>query len=463
MSYRRPLDEGGAGPALTTESSTPSELTPPLGISWLNRDLIWLFVLRVLRSLSQGYLGIILPLYLVALGYGAEALGVLLAVSAVEAAAVSTVIGVLADRFGRKLFLVVISLLLAFGAFGFSLAHSFVWIVVFAAIGSIGRGGALAGGAWGPFYPAVQALVAEHSSDENRTTVFGAFSFVGVMAGAAGSALAALPSLLRHFTGLDELIGYRILFVATGVLNVAMALAVFPINENRALELELADELARQRQRERRERPREGLTLGLSSNSWRLVTRFMITNATNGLAIGMLGPIVVYWFYRRFGVNSAQLAGVFFAMNLVTAIPYLMAGRLALWLGSVRSVVATRAVSSVLMFAVVVMPTFGLAALVYGIRAVFNVLSIPVRQSYLMGVIDPAERSSASGFANFPSQVTSALGPYMAGYFMEHLMLSLPLEFAAVMQGLNTVLYYLFFRNVFPPEELDAAEARKKE
>ena len=50
----------------------------------------------------------------------------------------------------------------------------------------------------------------------------------------------------------------------------------------------------------------------------------------------------------------------------------------------------------------------------------------------------------------------------MAGYFMEHLMLSLPLEFAAAMQGLNTVLYYLFFRNVYPPEEIEEAEARKK-
>jgi hypothetical protein len=196
----------------------------------------------------------------------------------------------------------------------------------------------------------------------------------------------------------------------------------------------------------------------MSRESWRLVIRFMITNSTNGLAIGMLGPIVVYWFYRRFGVNAAQLAGVFFVMNVVTAVPYLMAGRLALWLGSVRAVVATRGISTVLLFAVVAMPTFGLAALIYGIRAVFNVLSIPVRQSFLMGVIDPAERSSASGMANFPSQVTSAVGPYMAGYFMEHLLLSLPLEFAAVMQGINTVLYYYFFRNVYPPEEMDGRE-----
>lgn len=107
-----------------------------------------------------------------------------------------------------------------------------------------------------------------------------------------------------------------------------------------------------------------------------------------------------------------------------------------------------------------VVPTFGLAATLYGVRALFNLLSIPVRQSYLMGIIDPAERSSAAGFANFPSQVTSAISPYLAGYFMEHLTLALPLEFAAAMQGLNTFLYWFFFRNVYPPEELDAGAAK---
>jgi hypothetical protein len=186
----------------------------------------------------------------------------------------------------------------------------------------------------------------------------------------------------------------------------------------------------------------------------------MITNSTNGLAIGMLGPFVVYWFYRRFGASSGELAGVFFIINLVSSIPYLAAGRIALMLGSVRAVVITRTISTVLLFGVVMVPTFGLAAILYGVRALFNLLSIPVRQSYLMGVIDPAERASASGFASFPSQATSAIGPYLAGYFMEHLALALPLEFAAAMQGLNTFLFWIFFRNVYPPEELDSGAAK---
>ena len=436
----------------------PGLLEPPngglLGIAWLNRDLAWLFVLRVLRSIPQGYLGILLPLYLVALGYRAVALGTLLAFSAIVAAGVSMLVGVLADRFGGKNCLAAISIMLAIGAIGFAFARSFTGLVVFASLGSIGRGGALAGGAWGPFYPAVQPLVAESSTDYNRTTVFGAFSFVGVIVAAAGTLFAGLPQLLHRVAGTPELETYRMLFILAGLLGLAMALAVIPVRERRTVEPSsgrgnggAASALPASAA------PARGY-LGLSRESWRLVVRFMITNTTNGLAIGMLGPIVVYWFYLRFGVGSAQLAEFFFVLNLVSALPYLMAGRLAMMLGSVRAVVVTRAISTVLLFLVVMMPSFWLAAALYGMRAIFNMLSIPVRQSYLMGVIPPAERSSASGFANFPSQVMSAASPYIAGQFMEHLYVSLPLEFAAAMQALNTFLYWIFFRNVLPPEEM---------
>ncbi|HUY26991.1 MAG TPA: MFS transporter [Candidatus Binataceae bacterium] len=443
---------GGGDPE--RKFAAPELLEPPdgglLGIAWLNRDLAWLFVLRVLRSISQGYLGIILPLYLVALGYGAVALGTLLGVSAIAAAGISTLTGVLADRFGRKNFLVIISVMMGLGAIGFAFARSFTWIVIFAAIGSIGRGGALAGGAWGPFYPAVQALVAERTTDYNRTRVFGAFSFVGVAAAAAGTLLAGLPSVLHRVAATPEIDTYRILFIFAGLLGIAMAFAVIPVHEDRAA-ARLAREVAASAAA-RSDAP--ALRLGMSRASWRLIIRFMITNATNGLAIGMLGPFVVYWFYRRFGVGAAELAEAFFVLNLVSAAPYLMAGRLALMLGSVRSIVVTRGISTVLLFMVVLMPTFFWAAVIYGVRAIFNMMSIPVRQSYLMGVIPPAERSSASGLSNFPSQVMSAVGPYIAGLFMEHLYLSLPLEFAAVMQALNTFLYWAFFRNVLPPEEM---------
>jgi len=72
MSFRLPVETPAAESAPDRTSATQGQVAAPpiLGISWLNGDLMWLFVLRVLRSISQGYLGIILPLYLAALGYG---------------------------------------------------------------------------------------------------------------------------------------------------------------------------------------------------------------------------------------------------------------------------------------------------------------------------------------------------------------------------------------------------------
>ena len=37
---------------------------------------------------------------------------------------------------------------------------------------------------------------------------------------------------------------------------------------------------------------------------------------------------------------------------------------------------------------------------------------------------------------------------------MQHLWLEMPLELAATLQGINAALYYFFFRNVRPPEEI---------
>ena len=450
--------------SITQERATDIAATPfaphapggLLGLDWLNRDLFWLFVLRVLRSFAQGFLGIITPLYIAMLGYDAIHLGILFAIAAVVSAMISGAIGILADRFGRKTFLVLISLMMGAGGVMFALTRSFVLIVLAGALGSIGRGGALGGAAWGPFYPAAQALIAEQASDERRTTVFGALAFVGVTSAAIGSLLAAIPHLFQHLFAIPVLDGYRALFLLTGPFGIAMALAVLPVRElhsgtSRASRVTQAamDPPARAAAEPRPERR----LFGISARSWSLIWRFMVTNATNGAAVGMLGPFVVYWFYRRFSVTSTELAELFFVLNLVSAIPYLLAGRIALAFGSVRSVVITRAIATVLLFVVVLMPTFLLAAAVYTLRMIFNVLSVPVRQSYLMGVIDPSERASAAGLASFPSQVTSAVGPYFAGYFMQNFALGLPLEFAAAMQALNTLLYWLFFRNIYPPEE----------
>jgi MFS family permease len=466
---------------------------------WLNRDLAFLFGGRGLRSLTQAYLAVIVPLYLAQLGFSAEQLGIVFTAAAIASAILAAAVGFLSDRFGRKTLLILIALLTVGGGLVFALSGNFVALVLAGALGTIGRGGgAASGGAWGPYYPAEQALIAEHASDRQRTTIFGALSFVGVLTGALGSLLALLPALLQHSSGFSLIAGYRVLFLLTAFLGVAMALIIVPVRERRPIlalkdqgtdteaslalkgqgtdaggrsELPLA--MAGRRiagggiasrspllQQEGGGDVREPIrarvprgALGLSHQSWGLIGRFMVTNTTNGLAIGILGGFVVYWFYRRYGVGASEMGGLFFVINLAAALPYLLAGRLARRLGAVNAVVSTRAVSVVLLVVMVFMPTFILAALIYLVRMIANTLSNPVRQSYLMGVIAPHERARAAGLANLPSQAAASVSPYIAGYLIQQIALDLPLELAAALQGLNAILYYAFFRNIHPPEE----------
>jgi MFS family permease len=420
---------------------------------WLNPSLTWLFVVRALRSAAQAYLAIIVPLYIALLGYDAVHLGILFTAASVASAILTALTGILSDRFGRKNFLILISLLTVGGGLGFALSNNFVVLVLAGALGTIGRGGgAGSGGNWGPFYPAEQALIAEHAGDLDRTTIFGALSFVGVIAGAAGSLLAWMPNLLAKFTALPLLSGYRALFVATAAFGLAMALAVIPVSE--------AD---------RADAPHVGFTrgprrslLGLSRQSWRVVARLMVANVVQGVSIGLLGPIIVYWFYRVYGAGAGQLANLFFVINLAAALPYLMAGRLAFWFGSVRSVSVTRLVGIGFLIAMTFMPTFILAATLYALRMVTVTLGVPIAQSYLMGVIDPSERASAAGLATVPWQVGSSASPYLAGYLMQYVALDLPLELSAALTALSAVLYYLFFRDIRPPEEMAPHERESR-
>ena len=147
---------------------------------------------------------------------------------------------------------------------------------------------------------------------------------------------------------------------------------------------------------------------------------------------------------------------LFFLINLATAPGYLFSPRLARWLGSVRTVVITRAFSVAFLAAMAIAPTYPIAAVLYLVRLVAGTLALPVRQSYVMGVVEPEERATAAALSNLPSQLIGVGSPALAGYLMSAVSIDLPLELAALLQGINALLYYLFFRHISPPEELAA-------
>ncbi len=385
--------------------------------------MIYLYGGRFLRSVTQGYLGIVVPLYLLSLGYPASRIGFLLAVAVGGSAALTLLVGVLADRIGRKPILVAFALFTALAGAIFALHAPFAVLALAAAFGTIGQGGgAASGGAFGPYYPAEQALIAELAGDARRTLAFSRLSIFGAIGGTIGAAMASIhPELL---------------FTLTIALGVAMAVVVLPVPERRVF-----------RQHTEKLAPLTGETRSL-------VLRFMVTNATNGLAIGFLGPVLVLWFHLHYNASAHEIALLYGTINAVSLLSYFGAERVVRALGgAVRTVVGIRIVSCVLLAAMPLAPTFTLAGAIYLVRMLFNLLTMPVRQSYVMGVIPAHERSRAAAASNLPSRGAAMAGPATAGWLFEHAWMGLPLEIAALFQLVNAALYWTFFRNVLPPEE----------
>lgn len=408
---------------------------------WLNRDILLLLSGRGLRSLSQGFLTVIVPVYLARAGYGATRVGIVFTAGAVGSMVLTASVGLLADRIGRKPLLVTLGVLSALAALCFALTSRFPVLIIAAAIGTIGRGGgAGSSGAYGPYYPAEQPLIAQQVSDWNRTHVFGVVAVVGVIAGALGALMATVPSLLLRIVALPEADGDRLMFAIAALLGLAMATVVLPVNEPR-----LPPRTPGQR---------------LKPQTSRVLWRFLITNATNGLAVGMLGPVLVYWFHVRFGATSAQLGTLYFLANVLAAPSNLFAGRVARRFGIVRAVVGLRFTAVALMAAMALVPTYLLAAGLFLLRTAMNTMANPMRQSFLMGIVDPADRSTAAGLSNLPLQVLSSIGPTVAGQLMQEAWVSLPLEIAAALQAVNATLYYGFFRGMRTPEERGAPARR---
>lgn len=424
--------------------------------TWLNRDMRLLLAARVCMSLARALAGIIVPIYLVLLGFSAVTMGLLFLVVALMSAALSSLSGLLSDRIGRKPFLVVLPWCTAFAAIVFIFSHVIAVLFFFAALGSFGRGAGAGAGAIGPYQPAEQALLSETVPTRYRNQLFGLVGLASSLGALIGTGpLTALPQLLTNIGVLNPhglgLYYLTFVFIAGGA-TIAGLLALpvkDPFQERRANQPRVSSAPT-----EGRASKSKGIVLARSS--WSILVRLWISNSVNGLAVGFFGPFITYWFYQRYGAGPAVIGLLFSIINLAAVFANLAAAPFAKRLGLVRAILIGRMFQAVLIVPMVLAPTFWLAGSIYLVRMLGQRMALPLRQSYVMGVIPAEERGTVGALSNLPSQATSAVSPVFAGYLFDHVSLSLPFEIGAMLQATNALLFYFFFRKQLPPEEQTA-------
>ena len=387
-------------------------------------------------SAARALAGIVVPIDLARQGFGPVALGGLFVVVGGVSALLSVAVGLLADRVGRKPFLVGLPVLTAVSAVLFPLSRDPIPVFLLAAVGSFGRGSGAGAGVVGPYYPAEQALLSEIAPPGRRTALFGVMSSGTALGALLGSlAAVALPALGSHRAG--DLVPTEAAFLGIGLAALVAGLVVLPIRERP------------------RPRPRPGgRRRVLSRTGRRLVARLWLTNGLNGVAVGLFAPFVTYWFYRRFGAGSGEIGLLYAVVNAVSMSSALSASGLARRWGLVRTVAVVRALTAVLILPLVLAPSFVLAGVAYALRMVVQRAGMPLRQSYVVAMADPEERSSVAALSNVPSQVVMGLSPLASGYLLDDVSLSLPFEIAGLLQLVNAAMYWYFFRRMPPVEEL---------
>jgi MFS family permease len=414
---------------------------------WSSRNFTLVFSARVAMSAGRALAGVVTPIYLALEGFGAFEISEYVLAVAAMSAVLSAVVGLFADRVGRKPFLVVMPMFTAAAGLVFAFSGWAPLLFLLGALGSFGRGAGAGAGAVGPYQPAESALAVDIVPARHRNSVFGRLSF-GSSAGATVGGLMALlaPSSVVH--GAVATSHFRGAFLAVATVSLLAGLLALGLHEpGRAGQVEDGGASPQAGGR------RPGLFRGgFPRRSRWLLYRLWATNTLNGMAVGMFGPFITYWFYRRYGVSAAEIGTLFAVINVVTMASTLSAAGMARRWGLVRTVSVVRTAQAVLLVPMVLAPSFWLAGAVYLVRMAVQRIGLPLRQSYATGLADPSERASVAALSNLPSQLAMAASPLLTGYLFEEVGLALPFEVAAVLQFSNAATFWALFRN-HPPEE----------
>ena len=203
----------------------------------------------------------------------------------------------------------------------------------------------------------------------------------------------------------------------------------------------------------RGDRPRAE-TAPVSERTRRIVRNLAALFAIDAFGGGFLtDALVAYWFFQRFGVSVQVLGVVFAVVHVLNALSHLGAAWLAQRIGLLNTMVFTHLPSSVFLILVPLAPNFHLAAALFFLREALVEMDVPSRQSYVAAVVEPQERTFASGVTNLTRNLMWAAGSSVAGVFMQSVAFSAPLIAGGSIKIMYDALLYRAFRKVKPPEE----------
>jgi MFS family permease len=401
-------------------------------------DRSWIFGAALFRSVGIGLLGVLLALYWVSGGLDAGQIGLLVALGLAGSAAGTFGVSFWADRIGRKKTLILLSFLQMVGGMGLFWFPHFWGLAALTFLGMVNA----MGRERGPFFTLEQAILPETIPDSQRTHLLAWYNWVIDIGLGLGSLLGGIPILFRSHWGLTDFQSYQwtvLLYVAL----CGMALLTYLFLSSK-VEIHSPTPLPAGRQAWHH----------VPLQTRKIITKLSLLFGFDSLAGGFLpATIIAYWFFKRFGIGEELLAPLFFAGHIVNAFSYLVAAWLARHIGLIKTMVFTHLPANLCLIAIAFVPDLIWAMILFIVREFLVEMDVPTRQSYVMGMVAPKERTLASGVTNLTRSAAWVAGPGMAGWVMKSFYLGAPLIIGGSLKVIYDLLLFFQFRHIKTPEE----------
>ena len=417
-----------------------SRRSPRFDLSWINRDGWLLIVARFIQSLARGSMVVFLAIYLSLQGLSAPQIGLFFTFGLIGATVFAFILALKGDRLGRRRVMVFFSV--AAGTLGFALfaINDVFSLMLFSFVGSLAIGGA--GG--DPLAVLERAALPETCPPEKRTDLFAINSIARSSGSAIGALAGALPLLLQGSFGVGEVDSYKPVMLGYGCIMLLSALLYKALSPK--IEIAKAPQWV------------NPVTLPHRGVIFRLSGLFALDSFGHGL---VLESLVSLWFHERHGLELGSIALIWFGWNVITSMSYWIAARVAARIGHINTIVFAHIPSNLLLVLLPFAPTAWVAVLLWQVRAFFQLMDSPVRNSYIVAIVPSEERVAMSAYTSISQTGARSIAPTIAGILWRVGSTSVPFISAGILRVIYDLLLWYQFHDLQTDEE-KAKEERKQ-
>ena len=397
-------------------------------------DAFIVYAGRGLRDMGRGLIAVILAIYLSQIGLSIPQIGLVLGASLVGGFVLSLIVMFTANVISNRIWLVAIALITALSILMLFFTEN-VWLI---GVASFFGSYAGSGMHWGPSLQLEQSSLTQVTNFQTRTRAFSNLSMSSAAGRAIGSGLVAIATYLITVRGWELIDAYQVLLAIYLVINLVNAITYLPLSS--AVEPKVhAGQI---------------LVNPFRTRSRRSIIKISGLFGVDSFAGGMIfDSFFALWMLEKYGMNEGVIAAVLIATQALNMVSIWLAPLLAKRIGLLNTFVWTQVVSNVCLILFAFSTTGSIAVAIWMIRGLFDEMDVPTRQSYMMALVPPEERTAMAGSANLGRGLGRMPSSTLTGFLWAGAYTVAPWLIGGGLKLAYNFAIFFSFRNVKIPEE----------